>query len=140
MRPEFQNYKELEEDFFEEAEHQFDRYDLTRKKWGRILEAKLSADALAALGRSGLRKLKNQVARTFLGNFVEAPIYVSMNTRALRHFMNMRGSKFAETEIRALSLKLFELVSVELPHILQDVSIEELPDGSSGLHLQYPKV
>jgi len=140
MRPEFQGYPELEEDFIEEAEYQYDRYHRTREKWGAILKGKLSIDALAALGRSGLRKMKNQVARTYLGNFVEAPIYVTMNTRALRHFMNMRGSRFAETEIRALSLKVFELVSRELPSILQDVSTEDLPDGSSGLHLQYPKV
>lgn len=140
MRPEFQGYPELEEDFIDEAEAQYDRYHRTREKWGKILEQKLSPEALAALGRSGLRKMKNQVARTFLGNFVEAPIYVTMNTRALRHFMNMRGSKYAETEIRALALKVFQLVSVELPNILQDVTTEILPDGTTGLHLQYPKV
>ena len=140
MRSEFQGYSDLEEDFIEEAEHQYDRYHRTRLRWGAILQEKLSAEVLESLGRSGLRKLKNQVARTFLGNFIEAPIYVTMNARALRHFMNMRGSKFAETEIRGLSLKVFELISAELPNILQDVSTEDLPDGSSGLHLQYPKV
>ncbi len=140
MRPEFQGYPELEEDFFSEAEAQYDRYHSTREKWGKILEANLATEDLASLGRSGLRKMKNQVARTFLGNFVEAPIYVTMNARALRHFMNMRGSRFAETEIRALSLKVFKLVLSELPNILQDVSTEDLPDGSRGLHLQFPKV
>jgi len=140
MRPEFQGNKDLEENFLDDIELQYDFYHLTREKWGKILDQRLTSDVKKALGKSGLRKMKNQVARNSLPNCTEAPIYVTMNTRALRHFLHMRGSKFAETEIRALSLKLFKLVQIHLPNILRDVTTEDLPDGTSGLHLQFPKV
>jgi thymidylate synthase (FAD) len=140
MRPEFQGDPELEESFFDDIENQYDFYHQTRERWETVLKTRLTPEVQKALGRSGLRKMMNQVARNSLPNCTEAPIYVTMNTRALRHFLNMRGSEFAETEIRALALKVCELVRIHVPNIFQDVSEKKLPDGSFGLNLQFPKV
>lgn len=140
MRPEFDGKRNLEETFFEEIQIAYDGYHKVRKEWGDILLSTLSTEKRAELGRAGIRKLQNQVARTFLPNCAEAPIVVTMNARALRHFLNMRASRYAETEIRALALKVFDIVYTEMPNVLQDVKDEPLPDGSCGLHLQFPKV
>ena len=140
MRPEFSEITELEEMFFEEIEMAFDNYNRVRKLWGEYLSNKLSPEQRKQMSPADWRKIKNQVARTFLPNCTEAPIVVSMNLRALRHFLNMRGSIHAETEIRYLSCCLYELMRTEAPNVLQDIDFEDLPDGSSGLHLQFPKV
>src|SRR5262245_3871206 len=48
------------------------------------------------------RKLARQAARSVLPNATETKIFVTANARALRHFIEMRGSRHAEVEIRKL--------------------------------------
>src|SRR5690349_7381977 len=48
------------------------------------------------------RKLARQAARSVLPNATETKIFVSANARALRHFIELRGSPHAEVEIRKL--------------------------------------
>src|SRR4051812_22783926 len=46
------------------------------------------------------RKLARQAARSVLPNATETKVFVTANARALRHFIELRGSRHAETEIR----------------------------------------
>ena len=46
------------------------------------------------------RKLARQAARSVLPNATETMIFVTANARALRHFIELRASAWAETEIR----------------------------------------
>src|SRR5262249_43865367 len=45
------------------------------------------------------RKLARQAARSVLPNATETKIFVTANARALRHFIELRGSRHAEVEI-----------------------------------------
>ncbi len=49
------------------------------------------------------RKLARQAARSVLPNATETRIFVSANARALRHFIEMRCSEFADIEIRKVA-------------------------------------
>ena len=50
------------------------------------------------------RKLARQAARSVLPNATETKIFVTANARALRHFIELRGSRHAEVEIRKLAV------------------------------------
>jgi thymidylate synthase (FAD) len=76
------------------------------------------------------RKLARQAARSVLPNATETKIFVTANARAVRHFVEMRGSRHAEDEIRRLALKVLEIMKREAPHIFQDYRLEPLPDGT----------
>jgi thymidylate synthase (FAD) len=76
------------------------------------------------------RKLARQAARSVLPNATETKIFVSANARALRHFIEMRGSRHAEVEIRKLALKVLDVMKKEAPHIFNDYELQPLPDGT----------
>lgn len=61
------------------------------------------------------RKNVRQAARSVLPNATETKIFVTANVRALRHFVELRGTKFAEPEIRAVAVLMLEKL-VELGH------------------------
>lgn len=60
------------------------------------------------------RKQINEAARCVLPNMTETKIVATVNARALRHFLQMRGSLGADAEIRGLALAMYELVKDRL--------------------------
>jgi thymidylate synthase (FAD) len=76
------------------------------------------------------RKLARQAARSVLPNATETKIFVTANARALRHFIELRGSRHAETEIRDLAIQVLRIMQKEAPHIFGDYVLEPLPDGT----------
>ncbi len=86
------------------------------------------------------RKLARQAARSVLPNATETKIFVSANARALRHFIEMRASRFAEVEIRKLALKVLEIMQAEAPHLFSDYRLEPLPDGTREAVTPHRKV
>jgi thymidylate synthase (FAD) len=80
--------------------------------------------------RTQRRKLARQAARSVLPNATETKIFVSANSRALRHFIEMRASRFAEVEIRKLAVQVLLLMQKEAPHIFGDYVLQPLPDGT----------
>ena len=91
-------------------------------KLAEMLNAKLadpaaSAAAMVPTGadRTTRRKTARQAARSVLPNATETKIFVTANARALRHFLEQRGSAFAEPEIRKLANKLLDLLQGEAP-------------------------
>ena len=79
-------------------------------------------ERLAERGEKGTyrRKLARQAARSVLPNATETMIFVTANSRALRHFIELRGSEFAETEIREVALELLRLMQKEAPNLFGD--------------------
>src|SRR5690606_38657045 len=69
------------------------------------------------------RKRARQTARSVLPNATETKIVVTGNARAWRHFLEMRGSEAAETEIRILALKVLEVLREEAPNIFGDYRV-----------------
>jgi thymidylate synthase (FAD) len=92
------------------------------------------------LDRTTKRKMARQAARSVLPNATETKIFVTANGRALRHFINMRGSPAAETEIRKVAVKILQLMLAEAPNLFGDFQIVTLPDGTLGVTTPYPKV
>lgn len=76
------------------------------------------------------RKLARQAARSVLPNATETKIFVTANARALRHFIEMRASEHAETEIRKVAIRMLQLLRDESPNVFGDYTLETLDDGS----------
>ncbi|HYV38655.1 MAG TPA: FAD-dependent thymidylate synthase [Gemmataceae bacterium] len=86
------------------------------------------------------RKLARQAARSVLPNATETKIFVTGNARALRHFIEMRGSRHAEVEIRKLAVKVLQILQREAPHIFGDYQLIPLPDGTQEAVTSHRKV
>jgi thymidylate synthase (FAD) len=107
-------------------------YDLLveglQKKYAHVPEATLR------------RKLARQAARSVLPNATETKIFVTGNARALRHFIEMRGSEHADVEIRKVALQMLEIMRQEAPAMFSDYEVRTLPDGTVAVHTPHPKV
>jgi len=90
--------------------------------------------------RTARRKAARQAARSVLPNATETKIFVTANARALRHFLEQRGSRHAEPEIRLLANKLLDVLVQEAPTLFGDSRREPLADGTSELVTDFRKV
>ena len=91
------------------------------------------------LAKTDRRKMVRQTARSVLPNACETKVFVSANARALRHFVEMRGSAHADTEIRELALALAKIVKAESPNIFADVEIV-VEEGIEVVRVGHSKV
>jgi len=73
-------------------------------------------------------------------NATETRIFVTGNARALRHFIEMRGSEAADVEIRKVALQVLEIMRRESPHLFSDYELAPLADGSQAVRTAHPKV
>jgi thymidylate synthase (FAD) len=90
--------------------------------------------------RTARRKAARQAARSVLPNATETKIFVTANARALRHFLEQRGSRHAEPEIRLLSNRLLDVLQRESPNLFGDYERVALPDGTFELTTPHRKV
>lgn len=92
------------------------------------------------LSKTSKRKMARQAARSVLPNATETKIFVTANARALRHFVELRGSTGAEPEIRKVAVKLLEVMRGEAPNIFKDFELVTLEDGTTGVSTLHHKV
>ena len=92
------------------------------------------------LAGTARRKAARQAARSVLPNATETKIFVTVNARALRHFIELRGSEHAEPEIRQLAVALLRIAQQEAPNLFGDFSLVPLPDGSLSTQTPHSKV
>lgn len=113
---------ELHQIFMEAAGH-------SRQAYERICDRldEIFANVESATDR---RKLARQAARAVLPNATQTEIVVSGNFRAWRHFLNLRCSPHAEAEIRAVAVKLLDILRQESPAVFGDYHEAVAPDGS----------
>ena len=90
------------------------------------LEAKLEDQPNAVLRRKQAR----QAARAVLPNDTETRIVVSGNYRAWRHFIAVRASEHADTEIRGLAVACLRELAAVAPAVFADFEITVLADGT----------
>ncbi len=90
--------------------------------------------------RSSIRKAARQAARSVLPNATETKIFVTGNARALRHFLEQRGSRHAEPEIRKLAAAVFDVLHNDAPNLFGDYRKVPLADGTDELVTNHPKV
>src|SRR5436189_6010537 len=86
------------------------------------------------------RKLARQAARSVLPNATETKIFVTANARALRHFVELRGNRHAETEIRKLAIAVLRIMQAEAPNLFGDYQLVPLPDGTFEATTEHRKV
>jgi len=116
-------------------------------KLAEKLNSKLSDPAAAAAAmippgadRTTRRKAARQAARSVLPNATETKIFVTANARAIRHFLEQRGSAYAEPEIRKLACKVLDVMQKESPNLFGDYQKLPLPDGTYEVTTQFKKV
>jgi thymidylate synthase (FAD) len=116
-------------------------------KLAELLNAKLADPAAATAAmlppgadRTTRRKAARQAARSVLPNATETKIFVTANARALRHFLEMRGSSYAEPEIRKLATAILDVLQKDSPNLFGDYQKVPLPDGTYEIKTQFTKV
>jgi len=100
------------------------------------LQAKFADDP----DKTARRKNARQAARSVLPNATETKIFVTANSRAIRHFLEQRGNRAAEPEIRKLANQLLRIMQKEAPHIFRDYTEVPLPDGTFEITTEHRKV
>ncbi|MGH9395490.1 MAG: FAD-dependent thymidylate synthase [Terriglobia bacterium] len=131
----------------------YQQSDALRQKWEETIEALRKAYAELAEATAGFvqeahpemtprdrRKWARQAARSILPNACETKIFVTANSRSWRHFIELRGSPHADSEIRLLAVEICRVLKHESPNLFQDVEIVDEPDGMPAVHVQYSKV
>lgn len=86
------------------------------------------------------RKLARQAARSVLPNATETKIFVTANTRALRHFIELRCNEHAETEIRMVATEMLRILKREAPNVFGDYQLSPLRDGTQAASTPHHKV
>lgn len=90
--------------------------------------------------KTNIRKAARQAARSVLPNATETKIFVTANARALRHFLEQRGSASAEPEIRKLAGIVLDVLQKDSPNLFGDYTRTALPDGTFEINTPYRKV
>lgn len=137
-RPEYANDEILHQQFLERITQVSREYNALAD---RLLEMQRSGvEVLDAEVKTDLRKKVQQAARSVLPNETEAPIVVTGNARAWRHFIEMRGSEHAEIEMRELAIRVFLCLRQCDEILFDDYRIEQLKDGTYQVKTEYEKV
>lgn len=117
---------------------------LTKSEWVKTLESLGKDSKLLKFFKkktlTARRKAAREAARCVLPNGTETKIFVTANARALRHFLELRGSIHAEAEIRALACDMCKMMKKEAPNLFGDFEVIKLPDGSSKTETKNSKV
>jgi len=137
-RPEWQNDEHLHLRFE-------DRIDRAAQDYSELTDILFHDQSegnalLSGEKRTDLKKKVRQSARSVLPNETEAPIVITGNIRAWRHFVEMRASEHAEIEIRRLAVEVFRVLREAEPILFGDYTLEQLGDGTQAVSTPYRKV
>jgi thymidylate synthase (FAD) len=89
------------------------------------------------------KKTVNQTARASLGNAAETKIVMTGNLRAWRTILEQRGAPAAETEIRRLAVRIYNVLMGVAPAAFQDVTTGYIVEAGlqyMTLQFQHSKV
>jgi thymidylate synthase (FAD) len=113
--------------------------DATRRAYDVLVEGlqRRYADIPEATLR---RKLARQAARSVLPNATETKIFMTGNARALRHFIELRGSEHADVEIRKVAVAVLRIMQQESPSIFADYTLVPLGGGDFATHTDHTKI
>ena len=113
--------------------------DATRAAYDRLV-AGLQEKFPEVADKTLRRKLARQAARSVLPNATETKIFVTGNARAIRHFVELRGSEHADVEIRKVAVAMLRIMQREAPSMFADYTLVPLADGGFATHTAHPKV
>ncbi len=127
--------QELHEIWYKCIENIIENYRLILEK----LKEKVSKK-FPDLNQVMRKKLVRQTARSILPNATETKIFVTANARALRHFIELRGSLNADVEMRKVAVKMLRLMQTEAPNIFNDYTIIKAEDETEIVTTEHRKV
>lgn len=133
------NNKFATTDYERYLDHVSDGRDSPPMSFERWLTAE-RATANTQEDKTNRRKKARQAARSILPNATETKIFVTANARALRHFIELRCTRHAESEIRVLAHVVWKALVKEAPHLFGDYKPIILDDGTVELSTPYRKV
>lgn len=88
-----------------------------------------------------LRKRARQAARSIMPNCTETQIMVSANIRALRNFIELRGSRHADLEIQQVAFQVLNIMQFEAPFLFGDYKILDVDiQGRKEIKTDWMKV
>jgi thymidylate synthase (FAD) len=150
------SYSQLSQRYVDESDSDFVEPDVIaddpelHATWQRAVNATREAYDLLVNGlqekftdvadKTLRRKLARQAARSVLPNATETKIFVTGNARALRHFIELRGSEHAEVEIRKVAVAILRIMQNEAPAMFSDYELVPLADGTFATRTEHPKV
>jgi len=127
--------EEMHEIWYKCIENIIENYKLILEK----LKEKVS-EKYPNLNQVMRKKLVRQTARSILPNATETKIFITANARALRHFIELRGSLTADVEMRKVAVKMLRLMQTEAPNIFNDYTILKAEDETEIVTTEYKKV
>lgn len=74
-------------------------------------------------------RLMRSAARSLLPNATSTAISVSANARALRHFLDLRGSIVGDIEMRLVSSEIYDMLVIEAPSFVEDFEKRNCENG-----------
>jgi thymidylate synthase (FAD) len=109
-------------------------------KYEALLREMLAKLAEEPLPKTEKLKRARQTAREVLPNCTETKIVVTGNGRSWRHFLELRGNRHADRQIRALAVTVARLLKDASPNLFEDVVIWTDEDGFESVALLHPGV
>ena len=112
-----------------------------RDKWKSVeksIHDFYSAALVSSEPHEGISKRESiryarSLARSLLPNATRTVICVSANVRALRHFMSVRGDIDGDLEMRLVSEKIYDMLSIEAPSTVFDFAKHRFADGTVSI-------
>lgn len=86
------------------------------------------------------RKKAREAARSVLPNATETKIFITGNGRALRHFIEMRGDKSADAEIRKVAIAVLKVLQQDSPNLFGDYKIIKSETDDDYITTDFKKV
>lgn len=74
-------------------------------------------------------RLMRSAARSLLPNATNTAISISANARSLRHFLDLRGAIVGDIEMRLVSSKIYDMLVIEAPSMVEDFERRNCEDG-----------
>lgn len=137
-RPEYDGNPKLHDRFEQRIDQYAEEYNVVAEVLMDIQQA--GSEILSGEAKTDLRKKVQQTARSVLPNETETHMFITGNTRAWRHVMEMRAEKTAEVEIRRLGVKICRIMQAVCPLTFSDYTIEKIADGTEVVQTKYRKV
>lgn len=116
--PEYFNQPDLVQWWMELMRNALANYE----RFVEIKSAEL-AEQYPTMKQRDLRIRTRQAARSILPNATETKIQLTINARTIRHIIKMRGSIYAEAEIRRFAVALLRVMQTEAPTLVSDFTI-----------------
>ncbi|MHB1957473.1 MAG: FAD-dependent thymidylate synthase [Acidobacteriaceae bacterium] len=127
--PELRGHPSLEGVWQRSVEHSLNAYRLIAKELSTESFKEIS-DKDVTSKQTEVNRAIRSAARSVLPNATESKVVMTINARALRHFLRMRGSIIGDAEMRIVAAKLLGSVLLDAPSLFGDFYTEDMGDGS----------